>query len=152
MNKIKVYIGAPWNCKPQAKEARALLEKEGFEVTSSWIDITENRDKNDPANLPFFQENALRDVTDLLSAWVFLLLNIHKSEGKAVETGIALASNIPVVMVGEPSNIFHYLPIPIMSDLPSAIELIKQWRTDYERLAAEAEAAGKAAEEEKKEE
>jgi hypothetical protein len=44
---------------------------------------------------------------------VLVVLNLEKSEGKAVETGIALMNNIPIVSVGTRSNIFQTLAIEV---------------------------------------
>jgi hypothetical protein len=46
----------------------------------------------------------------VVCASAFVLLNLEKSEGKAVETGVALGVGARRILVGPRSNIFHYLP------------------------------------------
>lgn len=52
---------------------------------------------------------AREDIADVRRADVLVVLNLQKSEGKAVETGIAIAAGIPIVSVGDRSNIFQSL-------------------------------------------
>src|SRR3990167_4537398 len=126
--KIKVYLAAPWKRKDEAKLGKIQLEEAGLEVTSRWIDLVKGEDVID---FKFFEEEAIHDVQDVYRADILILLNLEKSEGKSAEMGMALAWNKPVIIVGERSNIFHYLPMPIISNLNAAIELIRQWEADY---------------------
>src|SRR6266853_5363700 len=106
-NKIKIYQAAPWICKDAAKEARDAFVEKGFEVTSRWLD---HHSDNDPANLKEQREQAEEDIVDLLRADIFVILNLEKSEGKACEMGMAYASNMPVILVGEKTrNVFYHL-------------------------------------------
>jgi len=102
---MKVYIAAPWKRKLDAKLASHLLTAAGHVVTSRWIDY--HGDTTDPEELAI---EAVNDMEDLDAADVLLLLNLEKSEGKAVETGIALVEGLWILGVGQPSNVFHYLP------------------------------------------
>ena len=129
--KIKVYLACPWKRKDEAKLGKIQLEEAGLEVTSRWIDLHGDKEKEDPLDFKYFEEEAIHDVQDVYRADILILLNLEKSEGKAAETGMALAWNKPVILVGERSNIFHYLPMPIVSNLNAAIELIRQWEADY---------------------
>jgi hypothetical protein len=52
---------------------------------------------------------AAEDVFDVLSAEALIVLNLQKSEGKAVETGVALMARLPIISVGSRSNIFQTL-------------------------------------------
>jgi len=134
--KIKVYLACPWKNKAEAKLAKAQLEEAGLEVTSRWIELHGDKEKDDPTNIPYFEEEAKHDVQDVFAADILILLNIQKSEGKAVETGLALAWGKPVILVGERSNIFHYLPIPRVSNLNAAIKLIQQCEAEYYKKLA----------------
>lgn len=134
--KIKIYIAAPWKNKEEAKAAKKICEDAGLEVTSRWIELHGDKEKDDPTNIKYFEEEATHDVQDVYRCDILILLNIQKSEGKAAETGMAMAWGKPVILVGERSNIFHYLPVPKVSNLNAAIELIRQWESDYyENLA-----------------
>lgn len=125
---IRVYIAAPFDCKPQAKETRKQLVEAGYLVTSRWIDLPDDTEGKPEE---YFVKNAYADVEDILNSQILLILNIHKSEGKAVEQGMAIAWNIPIIVVGERSNIFHYLQIPFVKDVPEALALMNKWVDDY---------------------
>jgi hypothetical protein len=48
----------------------------------------------------------------VISSDIVLVLNLKISEGKAVEQGIAIGFQIPILAVGpKPANIFQYLPV-----------------------------------------
>lgn len=127
MKNTKIYVAAPWIHKETARAARDVLVEGGFEVTSRWLDIHTDVQENDPKKADYLAEQAIHDVTDVNNADILILLNISKSEGKAVETGLALAWNKPVILVGERTNIFHWLPIPITHDIIGAMEIIDNW-------------------------
>ena len=104
MRPTRVYIAAPWIERPRAVAAAARLRESHIEVTSRWHDI--HGDSHDPVVL---KREAQHDWDDIRSADALLLLNLSKSEGKAVEQGIALEHGIPIVAIGDRTNVFHYL-------------------------------------------
>src|SRR3990167_9667545 len=132
---LRVYIAAPFPRKKEARAAKALLEKEGFIVTSRWIDLHGDVDKLDPSVQSYLEEQSLNDVEDVFDADVLVLLNIEKSEGKATECGLALAEGIPVILVGERTNIFHWLPvITKVYDLVEAVEKLRGFEKEIGEL------------------
>lgn len=134
---VRIYLAAPWEAKPQAKEARETLREAGFVVDCRWIDLHTDVDTKHPDLDKFKAEQALNDVEDLINSDILILLNISKSEGKAVETGMALASGRPVILVGERTNIFHWLPITKVSNIQEAIDQIREWEAVYEKRSEE---------------
>ena|ERR1035437_6296191 len=106
-NEMRAYIAAPWVQKEAAIEAANKFTAAGFEVVSKWFEPREG-DMHDPDT---FKIQADNDLEELSAADVLVVLNLGKSEGKAVEQGYALAIGIPIVVVGERSivNIFQYL-------------------------------------------
>lgn len=70
---------------------------------------------------------ARMDMFDVIRADVVLVLNLAKSEGKAVEQGIALAREIPIIVVGlDRFNVFQYLPqYTFVKTVEEAIQLLK---------------------------
>lgn len=104
MRPTRVYIAGPWTQRPKAIAAAKRLKAEGCEVTSRWHDI--HGDSHDPGVL---KREAMNDWNDIRKADVLLLLNLEKSEGKAVEQGIALEAGKPIVAIGEKTNVFQYL-------------------------------------------
>jgi hypothetical protein len=118
----RVYVAAPWVRREEAREAAQQIANAGFEITSRWL--TAHAETDDPALLA---QEAQHDIDDVRLANAIVLLNLEKSEGKAVETGIALALRRFVVMIGEPSNVFHHLPqIKRVSSLDAAIRLLRE--------------------------
>lgn len=110
---MKVYIAAPWVRRSEAIEIGKLFEAAGIEVTSRWFFHKTTGDPNDSTGvtspLLTIQLQAFEDIADVRRADALVVLNLQKSEGKAVETGIAIAVGIPVISVGKRSNIFQAL-------------------------------------------
>jgi nucleoside 2-deoxyribosyltransferase len=113
---MRVYVAAPWIKGGDALEARNALVAAGIEVNSRWLSrVKGNTDPDydytkDPTyTVPDARAESLKDIEDVLDADAVVVVNSAKSEGKAVETGIAIGAGIPVVVVGERSNTFHYL-------------------------------------------
>ena len=129
--KIKVYIAAPWSNKSEAKTAKLTCEDLGLEVTSRWIELPDGVPVREQKDLKLVESEAINDVQDVYRCDILVYLNIQKSEGKAAEFGMALAWGKPIIVVGERTMVFHYLPVPVVSNLNAAIELIRQWESDY---------------------
>ena len=134
MNKTKIYLACPWARKDLAAEGKLTLEAAGFVVTSRWI--TDHADKPaDQSGLDFdatmLKTEAMHDVEDIYNCDIMVLLNTQKrgeeTSGKAVETGIAMAWLKPVIVVGERTNVFHYLDMPLLETIEEAISTIKGW-------------------------
>lgn len=123
---MRIYIAAPWDHKAEACAAATQLEAAGHTITKKWWEHPEvagflrNDDDNDELAI-----QAVEDISGVWNANVFLLLNMAPSEGKCVETGLALAYGTPIIIIGQRSNLFHYLPgIPIVPDVATAIAYI----------------------------
>jgi nucleoside 2-deoxyribosyltransferase len=122
---MNIYLAAPWKRKLDAQLAADALEAAGHTITSRWLDYY--GDTDDPEELA---AEAINDIEDIDAADVFVLLNLEPSEGKAVETGLALAEGLQILGVGQPSNVFHHLPeIQWVSTLAEAIDVLAG-RTD----------------------
>lgn len=120
---MKIYVAGPWAHRYKAKEAAQVLREAGYEIVSRWHDIWAlEEDTTDPLML---EQEADMDLADVDASDAVIVLNIEKSEGKALEQGFALALGIPVVVVGARSNVFHYLPeVTIVPDLDAALEYL----------------------------
>ena len=119
---MRIYVAGPWAHRHKAKDAAQTLREAGHKIVSRWHDIWADADTTDPLML---EQEAAMDLQDVDASDVVVVLNIEKSEGKALEQGFALALGIPVVVVGARSNVFHYLPeVTIQPDLASAIEYL----------------------------
>lgn len=120
---MKVYIAAPWGNKSEAKRAADLFEAAGHTITKKWWEHPEVPGYlvNDEDNAEL-DEQAEQDMWGVIDAQVFVLLNLGKSEGKAVETGFAIMGKGKLFLVGKRSNLFHYLPYwTIVSSVEEAL-------------------------------
>jgi nucleoside 2-deoxyribosyltransferase len=107
----RVYVAAPWVDREQAVPIADKLEALGYTITHKWW-LFEGESQNALSHEEL-QNYANDDVAGVATADVVLVLNSSKSEGKAVEQGIAIALDIPIICITPEikpsSNIFHYL-------------------------------------------
>lgn len=123
---MKVYIAAPWVDRDIMPPIAEMFVEAGFTITHPWW-VDDPFVPDYPSNMenPLLEDIARKDFLGVVEADAVVLLNTGKSEGKAVETGIALAMCHRVILVGMRSNIFHYMPeIEIVSSVSEAIEAL----------------------------
>lgn len=124
---MRVYVACPWKHKHEAISAAILLRVKGYEISSRWHDLISDGKESDGSDThpDICRQEAVHDVADVISSDVVLVLNIEKSEGKAVEQGIAIAHGIPIIVIGTRSNVFQYLPtVRVVSTLVEASRLL----------------------------
>lgn len=100
----RVYIAAPF---PMRKEAILLmqrLEARGVHVTSGWLR------QDDPLGAI----DATKDLDDIIGADMMIVMippgfENQGTGGRHVEFGYALGMDIPVIVLGGRTNMFHYL-------------------------------------------
>ncbi len=123
---MRVYIAAPWVRKQEAIAAGELFKAAGHVITSRWFSH-----EGDPTDSTGFagpdaeiKRQATEDMLDVLLSEAVVVLNLEKSEGKAVETGIALVASIPLISVGPRSNIFQSIctEVATVEDALKALE------------------------------
>lgn len=107
---MRVYLAAAWKERAMMPEIARQFEKAGHQVTHRWWEYEEPPGCNYPSNdeSPELEDIAASDYIGVVQCDALVLLNTQKSEGKAVETGIAIALGKPIILVGTRSNIFHY--------------------------------------------
>lgn len=124
---MKLYIAGPWVRRPDVIEAAKRFEEAGHVITSRWF--THEGDANDPtgASKPDEEiiQQAIEDIEDVLRAECIVVLNLQKSEGKAVETGLAIAFGKGIISVGPRTNIFQLLG-EIVPDVDAALALLSE--------------------------
>lgn len=118
----KVYLAAPYSLRELAQSIRIELMDLGIVVTSHWI--TEK--------MPTDREGAFIDMDDVRRAEGLVLLNPPEyansgSGGRHTEVGMALLLNMPIVIIGASSNIFHTLQqVQCVETVKQAAQLLKQ--------------------------
>lgn len=125
---MRIYLAAPWTHRQELPTIATAVTQIGYTITHDWW----NHDMPDN-NLFGLRQCAENDFTAVATADVFGLLNFEKSEGKSVETGVALAYGKRMVGVGPRySNIFHYLPqwewVPDIPALLDKLQILKTLR------------------------
>lgn len=102
--------------KDQIRICAADLRSRGIEVTSSWLEEPDRPTIQLPEQaLEKKKEYAVQDVLDVSKADVLVLFADQTKSiiraGRHVEFGIAVACQMPILVVGkEYENIFHFLP------------------------------------------
>lgn len=115
---MKVYLAAPYAARDSIRDKAAQLKRIGFTVTSTWLQETHeiNAGTVGPAlalNPSETESHVRTDVKDVLGSDLLVVFTndtagvASSSGGRHVETGIAMSKGIPVVVVGQPENIFH---------------------------------------------
>jgi hypothetical protein len=99
----RVYIAARGQDQALAGQVRDMLELAGIDSAAQWIDQSLANESH---------EEAEQDIDDVRRSHVLVLLKPAASHrettgGHHVETGIALERGIPVLLLGEPENVFH---------------------------------------------
>lgn len=108
---MKIYIAAPWSDRSIVPAYAAVLEQASYILTHKWWEVPEVGETEDKHEI--LRQQAILDRRGVKEADVILLINSGKSEGKAVEQGIAVALGKPIVAIGKlgafSKNVFHYL-------------------------------------------
>lgn len=120
---MRAYLAAPYAARERVAEYARDLVRVGIDVTASWLDeeheINEGTTGAAPALHPEeVARHAATDLDDIARCDVLVLFTAASlgfdpadvaSGGRHVETGYALAKGIPVLVIGEPENVFHRL-------------------------------------------
>ena len=113
---LRVYLAAPYRRKEEMRDYAIELRSLGIEVTSRWLDEPDKPTVQIPEVEPtILSVYAEHDVDDVITADVLVFFTDPSKQiiraGRHVEFGMALALNIPILVVGlEHENIFHFLP------------------------------------------
>ena len=119
---LKVYVGARYTRKVEARRFAEMLMENGFAVTATWFKEPESPTiQLDEVSDATLIEYAKRDVAEIDAADVLILMSdppreAHPRGGKHWETGYAYGKGKPVVVFGPVENIFHMLPDVLQVD------------------------------------
>lgn len=122
---MKIYVAGPWKHRDSAALAAKRVRRAGHDVTSRWHDGVSEDDET----LMTARQEALTDVFDVNRSEGMIVLNIERSEGKAVEQGLAMAKGITIVVVGERTNIFQSLDehFTLVNSLDEALRVLEPY-------------------------
>jgi nucleoside 2-deoxyribosyltransferase len=138
-----IYLAGPWAQREAVQEARRQLMAAGINVNAQWLDVEMKDGAGDTAESQAaagydMSAEANRDLADINKSDAMVVLNLEKSEGKAVEQGIALEKGLPIIVVGKRTNVFQYLPkVTVVDNLYDAIGKVYELyeRRGYARAA-----------------
>src|SRR5688572_142606 len=103
MSKHSFYVAGPWADRENVRKITAKLQDAGYNITSRWLEV-EDVPEDDPRREEYLKQQAIHDLEDLIRADALFYVNSMKSEGKATELGVALATMKPIIVVGDRSN------------------------------------------------
>lgn len=126
---MRIYIAAPYFARDALRNFAFELRAKDHIVTATWLEATHAIKENTLGTAPamddrYAMEHATQDYEDVLASDALVLVTWDvavglvpngtpygpNSGGRHVETGLALAQGIPVVVYGQPENIFHRGP------------------------------------------
>lgn len=118
---LTIYLASRSEDRPQMRTLRTALAAQGIVCVSRWLDV-EDITTGTP-------DQALMDLDDIRAADIFVLNKPRETHGRTtgghhVETGYALAWGKPIVLIGEPENVFHQHPaVTVVPSGMSALDL-----------------------------
>lgn len=116
----KVYLAGRFDRQHEFRRYRDELVDVGIEVTADWLDnhgdaerIASGQEHYSDLELGDFAASDLHDVrkADLLVAFTESPDIGSSSGGRHIETGFALALDMPIIVVGPRENVFHKMTI-----------------------------------------
>ena len=103
-----IYVASPWKFRHEANQVAQQYKAKGHTIVSRWHSEWADLDDSTITEAQK-RDEAEKDVADVMVCQCLVVLNWEKSEGKAVEQGIAIARHTPIIVVGAASNVFHSL-------------------------------------------
>jgi len=130
---VKVYLAGPWARRDEVREMRDHIHRVApeIEVISRWIDhvVTNAEDEQ--------RIEAGNDIYDLDHSEAVVVANLEKSEGKSFEQGYAYKSRLPLIVIGERTNVFHHLgSVTIVANVDQAISALLRLHYGARSLAS----------------
>lgn len=128
---MEIYLAGPWARREEVREARKAFLAADISVNAQWLDVELKPNAGDTAESQAaagydMSEEASRDLADIAMSDAMVVMNLEKSEGKAVEQGIALATRMPLIIVGKRTNVFQYLPeVFLVDSVEEAVQLVR---------------------------
>jgi nucleoside 2-deoxyribosyltransferase len=110
---MKIYLAASFIRYQELRGYAAELRIAGHTVTSRWLE--DNHQMNDNTNPSQAAQFGLEDWADVKAADCVIVFTDPPREstsrgGRHVEFGIALEAGKALVLIGDPENVFQWLP------------------------------------------
>lgn len=111
---MKIYLADKFEHKMKMRYVRDVLQADGHEVTSQWIDVEHEEDESQVITDEDREGFACMDYNDVLRSDVLVAFSYPRSlpskgGGRHVEFGFAISEGLDVVVVGpKGEHIFHY--------------------------------------------
>lgn len=141
-----VYLAGPYSSRDILRDYREQLTRVGYKVRARWLDggheVAENptvEAEADSAERARWAHEDLEDVRacNMLIAFTSAAVgggHAGVSGGRHIETGYALGQHKYVMLVGEPENVFHWLPgVQRVPDWHEALIELAAQLVEYER-------------------
>ena len=106
---MKIYVAGSFVDQSVLRDEANAIWKAGHVVTGTWLqEISRSPHISSDEHK---RKIAIKDLVEAREADLIVLDNRRSSGGKNVEWGIAISQfqNKLLVLIGEPSNVFHYL-------------------------------------------
>lgn len=119
---MKIYLAGPWARRDEVREMRDHIHRVApeIEVISRWIDhvVTNEADEQ--------KVEAGNDLYDLDRSEAVVVANLEKSEGKSFEQGYAYKARLPIIIIGERTNVFHHLAynMTVVANIDQAVSAL----------------------------
>lgn len=126
---MRIYIAGPWADRAQMPAYAKAVENLGHVITHRWWEAEDTKEGFDASDAVLAKQ-AQWDVDGVKAAQLVMVINSAKSEGKALEQGVALADKKGIIAVGKrgefSKNVFHYLPnYKWVDDFDGALNVLK---------------------------
>jgi|ERR1035441_6869975 nucleoside 2-deoxyribosyltransferase len=113
---MRVYTAAAYGRKLEIRECAKQAERCGIKVGAEWLKESAAPDsklaESTPEQLAIYAQQDWWDIgaCDIFVFWAEDQYNQPPRGGRLTELGIAMALGKPIVVIGEPENVFFYLP------------------------------------------
>ena len=116
------YTAGPFKEQAFVRGVAEKLREAGYEVNSRWLESSPDAPEGVSMD-DYLHQQAIRDLEDIFEADALIYVNTgYKSEGKATELGVAIATLKPIIIIGDRSNnVFLNLNIPAYPTIEEAI-------------------------------
>lgn len=122
---MRIYLAGSFADQAELRKPASQLWALGHEVVGTWLQEVSKPVMMKTAT--FKRKLAIKDIAEVHSADLVILDNRQSSGGKNCEWGIALGQFQKKLLwlVGEPSNVFHYLADKTFANWEECLECLK---------------------------